>query len=181
MEKKSLFNLMAHQSDVDKFYLHTKDPYEGKYQFLINKRKSIGLKHFNHSKAFMEYSNDMDDIYKSTEDYNPNKRRKILIVFDDIIADILSSRKLNSIVTEFIRGRKLNISLAFITQSYFAVPKDIRLHSTHYFIMKIPNEQELQEIAFTNSSDIELKDFINLYKKCAVMFFFSFWCYSSIR
>ena len=131
MEKKSLFNLMAHQSDVDKFYLHTKDPYEGKYQFLINKIKSIGLKHFNHSKAFMEYSNDMDDIYKSTEDYNPNKRRKILIVFDDIIADMLSSRKLSSIVTEFIRGRKLNISLAFITQSYFAVPKDIRINCTH--------------------------------------------------
>ena len=114
-------------------------------------------------------------IYKNIEDQNPNKKQKILIIFDDMIVDILSNKKLNPIVTElFIRGRKLNISLAFITQSYFAVPKDIRLHSTHYFIMKIPNEQELQEIAFTNSSDIELKDFINLYKKCAVMFFFSF-------
>ena len=122
---------MTHESDIDKFQLHTKDPYEGKYQFLINKRKSTGLKRFNHSKAFMEYSNDMDDIYKSTEDYNPNKRRKILIVFDDIIADMLSSRKLNPIVTEFIRGRKLNIFVAFITQSHFPVPKDIRVNCTH--------------------------------------------------
>ena len=122
---------MTHESDIDKFHLHTKDPYEGKYQFLINKRKSTGLKRFNHSKAFMEYSNDMDDIYKSTEDYNPNKRRKILIVFDDIVADMLSSRKLNPIVTEFIRGRKLNIFVAFITQSHFPVPKDIRVNCTH--------------------------------------------------
>ena len=109
----------------------------------------------------------MDDIYKSIEEYNPNKKRKILIVFDDMIADMLSNKKLNPIVTElFIRGRKLNISLVFITQSYFAVPKNIRLNSTHYFIMKIPNKQELQQIAFNHSSDIDFKDFMNLYKKC---------------
>ena len=83
----------------------------------------------------------MDDIYKNIEEYNPNKKRKILIVFDDMIADMLSNKKLNPIVTElFIRGRKLKISLAFITQFYFAVPKNIRLNSTYYFIMKIPNE-----------------------------------------
>ena len=77
----------------------------------------------------------MVDIYGSIEDYNPNKKRKILIVFDDMIADMLINKKLNPIVTElFIRDRKLNISLVFITQSYFAVPKDIRLNSTHYFI-----------------------------------------------
>ena len=93
--------------------------------------------------------------------------RKVLIVFDDMIADMLSNKKLNPIVTElFIRGRKLNISLVFITQSYFAVPKNIRLNSTHYFIMKIPNKQELQQIAFNHSSDIDFKDFMNLYKKC---------------
>ena len=109
----------------------------------------------------------MDDIYKNIEEYNPNKKRKILIVFDDMIADMLSNKKLNPIVTElFIRGRKLNISLVFITQSYFAVPKNIRLNSTHYFIMKIPNKQELQQIAFNHSSDIDFKDFMNLYKKC---------------
>ena len=109
----------------------------------------------------------MDDIYKNIEEYNPNKKRKILIVFDDMIADMLSNKKLNPIVTElFIRGRKLNISLVFITQSYFAVPKNIRLNSMHYFIMKIPNKQELQQIAFNHSSDIDFKDFMNLYKKC---------------
>ena len=86
----------------------------------------------------------MDDIYKNIGENNPNKKRKILIVFDDMTADMLRSEKLNPIVTGlFIRGRKLNISLDFITQSYFAVPKNIRLNSTHYFIMKIPNKQEL--------------------------------------
>ena len=100
------------------------------------------------------------------KDYDPNKKRKILIVFDDMIADMLSNKKLNPIVTElFIRGRKLNISLVFITQSYFAVPKNIRLNSTHYFVMKIPNKRELQQIAFNHSSDIDFQDFMNLYKK----------------
>ena len=83
----------------------------------------------------------MDDIYKNIKKYNPNKKRKILIVFDDMIADMLSNKKPNPIVTElFIRGRKINISLVLITQFYFAVPKNIRLNSTHYFMMKIPNE-----------------------------------------
>ena len=109
----------------------------------------------------------MEDIYKNIEEYNPNKKPKILIVFDDIISDMLSNKKLNPIVTElFIRGRKLNISLVFITQSYFAVPKNIRLNSTHYFVMKIPNKRELQQIAFNHSSDIDFQDFMNLYKKC---------------
>ena len=76
----------------------------------------------------------MDNIYKNIEEYNPNKKRKILIVFDNMIADMLSNKKLNSIVTElFIRGRKLNISLVFITQSYFKVPKEVRLNTTHSF------------------------------------------------
>ena len=109
----------------------------------------------------------MVDIYKNIEEYKPNKNRKILIIFEDMIADMLDNRKFNPVVTElFIRGRKLNISLVFITQSYFAVPKNIRLNSTHYFIMKIPNKQELQQIAFNHSSDIDFKDFMNLYKKC---------------
>ena len=87
----------------------------------------------------------MDDIYKNIEEYNLNKKRKILIVFDDTIADLFSNKKLNQIVTElFIRGRKLHISLVFIKKSYFAVPKKIILNSTHYFIMKILNKQELQ-------------------------------------
>ena len=82
----------------------------------------------------------MDDIYKNIEENNPNRKRKILIVFDEMIADMLSNKKLNSIVSElFIRARKINIFLVFISQSYFTVPKDIRLNFTHYFIMKIPN------------------------------------------
>ena len=104
---------------------------------------------------------------KNIDEYNPNKKRKILIVFDDMIADMLSDKKVNPIVTELsIRGRKQNISLVFITQSYFAVPKDIRLNSTDYFIMKITNKQELKQIASHNSPDIDFQDFMNLYKKC---------------
>ena len=94
----------------------------------------------------------MDNIYKNIEYYNSNKKRKNLIVFDDMIADILSNKNHNPIVTElFIRGRKLNISLVFITQFYFTVPQNIRLNSTHYFVMKIPNKRELQQIVFNHS------------------------------
>ena len=81
---------------------------------------------------------------------------------------MISNNKLNPIVTElFIRGRKLNISIVFITQLYFKVPKDVRLNSTHFFIMKILNKRELQQIALKHSSDIDIKDFMNIYKKCA--------------
>ena len=115
----------------------------------------------------MEYSNDIQDVYKNIEDYNPIKKRKILIVFDDTIADMINNNKLNPIVTELlIRGRKRNISIAFIPQSYFKVPKDVRLNSTHFFIMKIPNKRELQQIALNHSSDIDFKDFTKIYKKC---------------
>ena len=107
----------------------------------------------------------MDNIYKNIEEYNPNKKRKILIVFDDMIADMLNNKNLNPIVTElFIRGRKLHISLVFIPQSYFVVPKNIRLNSTHYFIMKIPNKQEFHRIASYHSSDVDFNDFTNLLK-----------------
>ena len=169
----SLFNLINQQPDIDKIYLYAKDPYEAKYQFLIKKRNDVGTKHFN-DLSFCLYSNNMVDIYKNIEHYNPNKKRKILIVFDDMIADMLSNKKLNSIVTElFIRGRKLNISLVFITQSYFAVPKNIRLNSTHYFVMKIPNKRELQQIAFNHSSDIDFKDFMNIYNNLQIFTIFS--------
>ena len=120
--------------------MYAKDPYEAKYQYLINKRESVGINHFNDPKAFIEYSNDMHDVYKNIDDYNPDKENKILIVFDDMIADMIHNKKLDSIVTElFIRGRKFNVSLVFITQSYFKVPKDVRLNTTHFFIAKIPN------------------------------------------
>ena len=104
--------------------MYAKDSYEAKYQFLINKRESTGLNHFNDPKAFIECSNDIQDVYKKIDKCNTDKERKILIVFDDMIADMISNKKINSVVTEwFIRGRKLNISLVFITQSYFKVPK----------------------------------------------------------
>ena len=115
----------------------------------------------------MEFSNDMQGVHKNIEDYNPIKKRKMLIVFDDMIADMINNNKLNPIVTELlIRGRKLNISIVFITQSYFKMPKDVRLNSTHFFIMKIPIKRELQQIALNHSSDIDSKDFMQIYKKC---------------
>ena len=114
-ETNPLFNLIKLQADIDKICLYANDPYEAKYQFLINKRESIGLKHFNDSKAFTEYSNNMLDIYKNMKQYNPNKKRKIFIDFDDMIADVLSHKKLNPIVTElFIKDRKLNTSLVLL-------------------------------------------------------------------
>ena len=147
--------------------MYAKDPYEAKYQYLINKREGVGINHFNDPKAFIEYSNDMHDVYKNIDEYNPDKERKILIVFDDMIADMINNKKLNSIVTDlFIRGRKLNISLDFITQAYFNVPKYVRLNFTHFFIMKIPNKRELQQTVLNHSSDINSKDFIKIYKKC---------------
>ena len=135
----SFLNVINHQPDTDNSYLYVEDPYEAKYQFLIKKRENVRPKHFHDSKAFIEYSNNIVDIYKNIEDYNPNKKRKILIAVDDMITDMPSNKELD------IRVRKLNISLAFITQSFFALPNDIRLNSTQYFIMKIPNKRELQQ------------------------------------
>ena len=118
-------NLINNQPDIDKIYLYAKG------QYLINKRKKRGLDHFNDPKAFIEYSNDMQDVYKNIEDYNLGKKPKMLIIFDDMVADMINNKKLNPAVTElFTRGRKLNISIVFITQS-------------HFFIMKIPNKREL--------------------------------------
>ena len=114
----ALLNLTNNQPYIDK--ANAKDP----YQFLINKRQSNESKHLNGPKEFIEYSNDMHNVYKNIEEYNTDKENKILIVFDDMTVDMINNKKLNSIVTElFIRERKLNISLVFITQSYFKVPK----------------------------------------------------------
>ena len=98
----------------------------------------------------------MQDVYKNIEEYNIGKKCKILIVFDDMIDYMINNKKLNPVVTElFIRGTKLNISIVFITQSYFKVPKDVRLNSTHFFIMKIPNKRERQT-ALHLSLDIDI-------------------------
>ena len=96
----ALLNLINNQSDIDKISLHAKDPYEAKYQYLINKREKVGLHYFNDPKAFEEYSNDMLDVYKNIEDYNTDKKTRVLIVFDDMIADMVHNKKLNPIVTE---------------------------------------------------------------------------------
>ena len=117
--------------------MYARDPCESTYQYLINKREGVGINHFKDPKAFIEYSSDMQDVYKNTDDYNPDKENEILIVFDDMIADMIQNKKLNSVVTKlFIRGRKLNISLVFITKSYYKAPKDIRLNNTHFFYHK---------------------------------------------
>ena len=118
----ALLNLISQQDDIDKIYLYAKDLSEPKYEFLIKKRENPGIKHLNDSNAFIECSNTMDEVFKSINDYNPSRKRKILIVFDYMIADIMSKKKFQAIIKGlFIRCRKLNISLAFITQSYFSV------------------------------------------------------------
>ena len=105
---------------------------------MIKKRKNAGTKYLNDSNAFIECSNTMDNVYENIDDYNLSRKRKILIVFDDMIVDIVSNKKFQIVIKElFIRCRKLNISLVFITQSYFSVPKDVRLNSSHYLIMKV--------------------------------------------
>ena len=102
---------------------------------MIKKREDAGIKNLNDPSAFIEYANTMDDVY------NLKRTRNILIVFDDMIADIMTNKKFQAIIKElFTRCRKLNISLVFITQSYFSVPKEVRLNSTHYLIMKIHNK-----------------------------------------
>ena len=146
-QEKQIHCLINEQKDIDKIYLYAKDLSESKYDYLIKNRKNAGIKHVNDSNAFIEYSNTMDDVYENIDEYNRSRKRKILVIFDDMIADIMTSKKFQSIIKElFIRCRKLNISFVFITQSYFSVTKDVRLNSTHYLIMKINNKRELQLI-----------------------------------
>ena len=161
----TLLHLINNFHPTDKIYLYAKDLSEPKYDFLINKREQAGMKNLNDPHAFIEYSNDMDDGLDDINNYHKNRDKKVLIVFDDMIADIMSSKKFKAIIKElFIRCRKLNISIVFITQSYFRTPKDARLNSTHYVIMKIQSRKELQNIAQENSGDIDFKDFLKTYK-----------------
>ena len=109
----------------------------------------------------------MYDVYEDIDLYNPNRKKKVLIAFDDMIADIMTNKKFQSIIKElFIRCREINISLVFVTQSYFSLPKDVRLNSTHYLIMKINNKRELQNIAINHSAGIDYKDLIKIYREC---------------
>ena len=125
----ALINLINEQNDIDKIYLSPRDLSEPKYEYLIKKREDVGIKHLNNPNAFIECLNTMDDFYDIINDYNSNRRRKILIVFNDMIQDIMTNKKFQGIIKELlIRCRKLNISFVFITQSYFSVPKDVRLN-----------------------------------------------------
>ena len=152
---------------VDKIYLYAKDLEEPKYKFLINKREKAGINFNNDPNAFIEYSNSMDDIIPQTEDYKKRRNRRILIIFDDMISHIMSNKKAQQILKDlFIRCRKLNISLCFLTQSYFSVSKDVRLNCTHYILFKLNNKRELQNIAINQSADIDYKDFIKIYIIC---------------
>ena len=111
----------------------------------------------------------MDDVYNNNDDYKPAIKRKILIVFGGMIADTMTNKKLQAIIKQiFIRCRKLNISLAFTTQSYFSVPKAVRLNSTHYLIMKIHNKKELQQITINHSADIDYRDLSTFTEKVKV-------------
>ena len=161
----TLLNLINEQHDIDKIYLYARDLNKPKYKILIKKRKDAGIKHLNDPNAFIECSNTMDDVYENIHDYNSSRKRKILIVFDDMIASIMTNKRFQAIIKKlFIICRKLSISLVFITQSYFTVPKDVRLNSTLYLIMKINNKRESQNIVINHSADIDYGDFMKIYR-----------------
>ena len=138
----------------------------GKSNYLLNliqKDNNIN----NGPTAFIEHSNSMDDIFSEIEDYNRKRKRKILIIFDDMINHVMSDKKAQQILKDiFIRCKNLNISLCFLTQSYFSVPKDVRLNFSHYILFKLNNKRELQNIAINHSADIDYKDFIKIYRDC---------------
>ena len=159
--------IQKYNNIVDKIYLYAKDLEEPKYKFLINKREKAGINFNNHPNVFIEYSNSMDDILPNIEDYNKKRKRKVLIIFDDMISHVMSDKKVQQILKDFfIRCQKLNISLCFLTQSYFSVPKDVRLNCTHNILFKLNNKRELQNIGINDSSDIDFRDFIKIYRYC---------------
>ena len=163
----TLLHLINNFHPIDKIYLYAKDIDEKKYQYLINKREQAGIKNLNDPHAFIEFSSDMNDVLDDINNYNKNRDKKLLIIFDDMIADIMRSEKFKAIVKElFIRYRKLNISIVFIIQSYFRTPKDARLNSIHYILMEIGNKKELKSIAEENSGHLDFKDFLKIYNYC---------------
>ena len=145
---------------IDKIYLYAKDIGKDQYNYLINKREHAGIKNLNDPKAFIEYSDDMSDTLGDIKNYNKNRDKKVLIVFDDMISDIEYNNNFKKIIKElFFRGRKINVSVVFITQSYFRALKDARLNSTHYILMKIGNKKELKRIAEEKSDHLDYEDF----------------------
>ena len=163
----ALLNLIQQDNNIiDQTYFYAKDLNKPKFELLIKKRVNAGIKSLNDPNAFIEYSNTMDDVYDNIDDYNSKRKRKVLIVFDDMIADITTNKRFQAIIKEFfIRCRKLMFHL-YLLQSYFSVRKEVRLNSTHYLIMKIHHRRELQQIAINHSVDIDYKDFLKIYKNC---------------
>ena len=138
----TLLHLINNLHPIDKICLYEKDIHELQYEYLINKREQAGIKNLNDPHAFIEYSDDMNDVLDDINNYNKNRDKKVLIVFDDMIADIEYNKKYKQIIKElFYRARKINVSTVFITQSYFRALKDARLNSTHYILMKIGNKK----------------------------------------
>ena len=160
----TLLHLINNLHPIDKIYLYAKDINEPKYEYLINKREQAGIKNLNDPHAFIEYSDDMDDVLDDINNYDKNRDKKVLIVFDDVTADIEYNKKFKRIIKElFYRARKINVSVVFITQSYFRALKDARLNSTHYILMKIGNKKELKRIAEEKSGHLDYKDFLKMY------------------
>ena len=142
----TLLHLINNLHPIDKIYLYTKDIREPKYEYLINKREQAGIKNLNDLHAFIEYSDDMNNVLDDINNYNKNRDKRVLIVFDDMVADIEYNKKSKRIIKElFYRARKINVSIVFITQSYFKALKDAGLSSTHYILMKIGNKKELKK------------------------------------
>ena len=162
-----LLHLINNLHPIDKINLHTKDLHEPKYEYLINKREQAGIKNLDDPKAFIEYSDDMDDVLDDINNYNKNRDKKVLIVFVGIIADIEHNKKFKKITKElFYRARKINISLVFIMQIYFRAFKDARLNSTQCILMKIGDKKELKSIAEGKSGHLDYKDFSKMYNYC---------------
>ena len=160
----TLLHLINNLHPIDKIYLYAKDLHEPKYEYLINKREQTGIKNLNDPHAFIEYSDDMNDVLDDINNYNKNRDKKVLIVFDDMIADIEYNKNFKRIIKELFYGaRKINVSIVFITQSYFRALKDARLNSTHYILTKIGNKKELKSIAEEKSGNL---DFLKMYNYC---------------
>ena len=163
----TLLHLINNLHPIDKIYLYAKDIHEPKYEYLINKREQAGIKNLDDSNAFIEYSDDMNDVFDDINNYNENRDKKVLIVFDDMIADIEYNKNFKQIIKElFYRARKINVSIVCITQSYFRALKDARLNSTHYILIKIGNKKELKRIAEAKSGHLDYKDFLKIYNYC---------------
>ena len=163
----TLLHLINNLHPIDKIYLYAKDIHEPKYEYLINKREQAGIKNLNDPHAFIEYSDDMNDVLDDINNYNKNRDKKVLIVFDDMIADIEYNKNFKRIIKQlFYRALKINVSIVFITQSYFRALKDARLNSTHYIIMKVNNKKELKRKAEEKSGHLDYKDFSKMYNYC---------------